>query len=115
MPFFAGCASPFDNLSAGFTQTTFNQLLKILKKNKNKLSIYPSDRKTQELFENQFAKSKSILEPLKARIKVTDELIDEIVYKLYGLTEEEIKIVEGKHDAKIGMVSIIIIQCKIPL
>jgi len=38
----------------------------------------------------------SILEPLKAIIFKTDELIDEIVYRLYGLTEEEIKIVEGK-------------------
>ena len=37
-----------------------------------------------------------ILEPLKARIKGTDELIDEIVYRMYGLTEEEIKIVNGK-------------------
>jgi len=32
---------------------------------------------------------------LKARIKATDELIDEIVYKLYGLTEEEIKVIKG--------------------
>ncbi|HHT9138594.1 MAG TPA: hypothetical protein ACFYEK_15290 [Candidatus Wunengus sp. YC60] len=38
----------------------------------------------------------SILEPLKARIKATDELIDEIIYWLYGLTEEEIRIVKGK-------------------
>jgi len=37
----------------------------------------------------------SILEPLKARIKATDELVDEIVYRLYGLTEEEIKVVKG--------------------
>jgi len=37
----------------------------------------------------------SILEPLKTRIKATDELIDEIVYRLYGLTEEEIKIIKG--------------------
>lgn len=29
------------------------------------------------------------------KLKQTDELIDQIVYKLYGLTEEEIKIVEG--------------------
>ena len=35
----------------------------------------------------------SSLEPLKSRIKATDELIDEIVYRLYGLTEEDIKIV----------------------
>jgi len=35
----------------------------------------------------------SILEPLKARIKETDELIDEIVYRLYGLTKEEFTVV----------------------
>ncbi|HHT9116868.1 MAG TPA: Eco57I restriction-modification methylase domain-containing protein, partial [Candidatus Wunengus californicus] len=73
----------------------FNQLLEVLKKNRNKVSVDSSDRKTQELLENQFTKSMSILEPLKARIKAIDELIDEIVYKLYGLTEDEIKIVKG--------------------
>lgn len=31
---------------------------------------------------------------LEAKIEHTDELIDEIVYDLYGLTDEEIKIVE---------------------
>jgi type II restriction/modification system DNA methylase subunit YeeA len=31
---------------------------------------------------------------LDAKIKQTDKLIDEIVYKLYGLTDEEIEIVE---------------------
>jgi len=30
-----------------------------------------------------------------ARIEATDRLLDQIVYKLYGLTEEEIKVVEG--------------------
>ncbi len=34
------------------------------------------------------------LGPLLARIEETDRLIDEIVYKLYGLTDEEIGIVE---------------------
>lgn len=32
---------------------------------------------------------------LKERLSKTDCLINQIVYKLYGLTEEEIKIVEG--------------------
>jgi len=32
---------------------------------------------------------------LKARIEATDREIDQMVYQLYGLTEEEIKIVEG--------------------
>jgi len=31
---------------------------------------------------------------LEAKIERTDELIDEIVYDLYGLTEEEVAVVE---------------------
>lgn len=74
----------------------FNHLLDVLKRNKNKISVDPSSRKTQELLEKHFTKSMSVLEPLKEKIKVTDELIDEIVYKLYNLTPEEIEIVK-KH------------------
>ncbi len=74
----------------------FEHLLDVLKKNKNKLSVDPSNRKTQELLEKHFEKSLSVLEPLKEKIRDTDNLIDRIVYKLYGLTPEEIKIVEGK-------------------
>jgi hypothetical protein len=33
--------------------------------------------------------------PLESQITLTDELIDQIVYRLYGLTTGEIKIVEG--------------------
>ncbi|MEK6682918.1 MAG: restriction endonuclease, partial [Nitrospirota bacterium] len=73
----------------------FNHLLEILKKNKNKISINPSDRGKQELLDRHFTKSMSVLEPLKTKIEKTDELIDEIVYKLYGLTEEEVGIVKG--------------------
>ena len=40
------------------------------------------------------------LAPLRERIRQTDELIDAVVYRLYGLTEEEIAIVEGKEIAK---------------
>lgn len=34
------------------------------------------------------------VEEFNAKIEQTDQLIDEIVYELYGLTEEEIEIVE---------------------
>jgi hypothetical protein len=40
------------------------------------------------------------LKPLYERIDATDRLIDQIVYRLYGLTEEEISVVEesvGRH------------------
>jgi hypothetical protein len=35
-------------------------------------------------------------EPVERQIAATDKKIDELVYELYGLTPEEIKIVEGK-------------------
>jgi hypothetical protein len=37
----------------------------------------------------------SKLGPLLEQIERTDLLIDAVVYKLYGLTEEEISIVDG--------------------
>jgi polyribonucleotide nucleotidyltransferase len=71
-------------------------LLAVLKKNKQKLSIDPSNRKFQEGLEKHYNESISMLTPLKNKIKATDNLINQIVYKLYGLTPEEIEIVEGK-------------------
>jgi hypothetical protein len=35
------------------------------------------------------------LRPLYEHIRETDELIDQIVYRLYGLTEDEIAVVEA--------------------
>ncbi len=35
-------------------------------------------------------------EPIERQIAATDKKIDELVYQLYGLTDEEIRIVEGK-------------------
>ncbi len=78
-----------------YHEHNFDHLLEVLKKNKNKISINPSDRKKQELLEKHFTKSMSVLEPLKTKISTTDSLIDQIVYKLYGLTEEDIEIVGG--------------------
>ena len=34
--------------------------------------------------------------PLKDQLAKTDRLIDQVVYRLYGLTEEEIGVVEGR-------------------
>ena len=46
------------------------------------------------MLENQFTKSMLIPEPFKAWIFKTDELIYRIGYRLYGLTEEEIKVIK---------------------
>jgi hypothetical protein len=79
-----------------YYEHNFDHFLEVLKKNKNKLSIDLSNRKTQELLEMNFTKSMSVLGPLKIKISTTDNLIDQIVYRLYGLTDDEIAIVEGK-------------------
>ncbi len=78
-----------------YDENEFDHFLEVLKKNKKKISIDLSDRKKQELLERSFTKSLSVLEPLKARINATDDLIDEIVYKLYGLSEEEIRMIQA--------------------
>jgi len=41
-----------------------------------------------------YEESLSALFPIKEKLRLTDGLIDRIVYRLYGLTEEEIRIVE---------------------
>ena len=67
----------------------------VLKKNKKKLAIDPARREPAEALRAEFEGSVGKLLPLLERIEKTDELIDAIVYRLYGLTEEEIRIVEG--------------------
>jgi len=69
--------------------------LAVLKKNKKKLAIDPARREPAEALRAEFEGSVSKLLPLLERIRQTDELIDDVVYRLYGLTEEEIRIVEG--------------------
>jgi hypothetical protein len=49
----------------------------------------------QDRGEKGYTDSLAKLGPLKARTEATDRLIDQIAYRLYGLTEEEIKIVEA--------------------
>ncbi len=44
----------------------------------------------------EYEASLRTLLPIKRRLKDTDDLIDQIVYKLYSLTDDEIAIVEGR-------------------
>jgi hypothetical protein len=57
------------------------------------LAIDPSRREPGEALKAKFEGSLRKLLPLQERIRQTDELIDALVYRLYALTEEEIKIV----------------------
>ena len=56
----------------------------------------PGERGFQRSLEKRYQESLDVLLPIKERLAMTDRLIDQIVYRLYGLTEEEIAIVEGR-------------------
>jgi len=79
----------------GEPHLTLEELLAILRKNRRRLKVDPSRRAFQERLEQEYRASLGKLLPLKARLAATDRLIDLIVYRLYGLTEEEVAIVEG--------------------
>ncbi|MQW23221.1 MULTISPECIES: hypothetical protein [unclassified Lactococcus] len=74
-----------------FDALTFKEFLAELKKVKVKLSL-----KEQDEWEEYFDGYKADLSELTAVLTATDREIDTLVYELYGLTEEEIRIVEGE-------------------
>jgi len=71
----------------------FDELWAILRKNKNRIERSLSPTFMQEV-KRAYEDSLSALLPIKEKLRLTDGLIDQIVYRLYGLTEEEIRIVE---------------------
>jgi hypothetical protein len=77
----------------------FEEFWKILEKNKARIQANLKSRELYENIKSEYEKSLSKLLPLKEKLRQTDWLIDQIVYKLYGLTEEEIKIVERESNA----------------
>ena len=78
-----GALDTFDSLDfAGFVAE--------LKKQKIKLSLMQQDE-----WEEYFGQYKAALNEISAQISATDKEIDARVYALYGLTEEEIKTIEG--------------------
>jgi hypothetical protein len=73
---------------------SFEEFWKILEKNRLRFQANLKSRELYQSIRSEYEKSISKLLPLKEKLRKTDELIDQIVYKLYGLTEGEIKIVE---------------------
>ena len=56
----------------------------------------PSQTGLRERVLERYQHSLDAVLPLKEQLQRTDNLIDAVVYRLYGLTEEEIQVVEGK-------------------
>jgi hypothetical protein len=75
---------------------TLAELLDILRQNRTGLRIDPTARAFQQRLEQEYQDSLNKLLPLKASLAATDHLIDLVVYRLYGLTDGEISIVEGR-------------------
>jgi hypothetical protein len=85
------------DIDTGEPHLSFDALIDLLKKNKKKIKIDPTARKEQQTLEKEYKASLETLLPLKMQLMQCDRLIDQIVYQLYGLTEEEVAIVEGKN------------------
>jgi type I restriction-modification system DNA methylase subunit len=73
-----------------FYETDFKTFLAELKKQKINLSLVQQDE-----WEEYFIACKNEINVLQNEINTTDKEIDQMVYGLYGLTEEEIAIVEN--------------------
>jgi len=78
----------------GMDFSGFHNLL-IKNKRKLKAGYNPRGRGNKELLEEEFNKSADKIRQINSMIDKTDRQIDALVYELYGLTEEEIKIVKS--------------------
>ena len=74
-----------------FDELDFKAFITELKKQKISLSLAQQDE-----WEDYFNQYKTDCNTLSAQIATTDIEIDQLVYALYGLTDEEIKVMEGE-------------------
>jgi len=73
-----------------YYELTFGEFMAELKKKR----VDVASRKNYALLKKEFEESISTIHPLIDEISEIDKLIDSMVYDLYGLTDEEIQIVE---------------------
>jgi len=81
-----------------YYENNFTEFVNILVKNQSKIKegYNPKSPNNRKNLEAWYIDSCNKLKPLIAKISATDSLINQIIYKLYGLTEQEIKIVESQ-------------------
>ncbi len=86
------------NYRKGEPPLAFGDLVEILRKNKGKLGVRLDDSGNGGLVDEirgRYEESLGRVLPIKEQLRKTDRLIDQVVYRLYGLTGEEIEVVEG--------------------
>lgn len=80
-----------------FEELSFEEFVReYTKAKKIKFTDKLEERNFKQLWQSLFEHDKDLTCKLKAEIEKTDKEIDAMVYKLYGLSDEEIKIVEGR-------------------
>ena len=78
-----------------YYELSWEDLLEVLESNQRRIDkVDITHREPQEKIKKEFEDSLSELNLFLSLIQTTDNLIDQIAYKLYGLIEGEIKIVE---------------------
>jgi hypothetical protein len=86
------------NYRKGKPPLAFGDLVEILRKNKGKLGVKLDDSGNGGLVDEirgRYEESLGRVLSIKEQLRKTDRLIDEVVYRLYGLTQQEIEVVEG--------------------
>ena len=73
-----------------YYELTFDEFKAEMKKKK----VKTEKRDIFTLLDEEFHKSLGIIKPLQQEIEKTDNEIDQMVYELYGLSEDEIKIIK---------------------
>jgi type II restriction/modification system DNA methylase subunit YeeA len=80
-----------------FEELSFEEFVReYTKAKKIKFTDKLEERNFKQLWQSLFEHDKDLTCKLKNEIEKTDKEIDAMVYKLYGLSDEEIKIVEGR-------------------
>ena len=75
---------------------SFQEVVNILLENRRHFRQYPDNRLIREI-EGEYESNVEAIEKIKQQLKLTDNLINSVVYKLYELNEDEVKMIEGKN------------------
>jgi hypothetical protein len=80
---------------------TFESLLDVFRANEERSQLKPISRaKDLSVLKENFESMKRKTEPLVSMAQTVDDLIDLVVYRLYGLSVEQRAVVEGVNEAK---------------
>jgi hypothetical protein len=79
-----------------YESLSFDDLLSILKRNRARIMVDPSDRSFQERLRAEHSASVSKIRPLKELNDKADKSVDRIVYWLYGLPTQDITLIESE-------------------